>query len=144
MSKIVGIASDHAGYEMKELLVGWLSAKGFEVIDYGTMSEESVDYADYAHALARGIESGEVERAVALCGSGEGISITLNKHSAIRAALCWCVEIAELSRLHNDANVIALPARFIDNDLALEMVDKWLTTPFEGGRHAIRVEKIPL
>ncbi len=138
----IGIASDHAGYEHKELLVGWLCAKGYDVCDYGCMSEESVDYPDYGHALARGIESGEVEIGVGLCGSGEGISITLNKHAKVRAALCWSVEVAELSRLHNDANVIVLPARFIDNDEALAMVEKWLSTPFEGGRHAARIAKI--
>ena len=142
MSKRIGIAADHAGYEMKELLVGWLDSKGFEVIDYGCMSEESVDYPDYGHALACGIESGEVEIGIGLCGSGEGISMTLNKHKVVRAALCWCVEVAELSRQHNDSNVIVLPARFVDNDLALAMVQRWLDTPFEGGRHMCRVAKI--
>lgn len=142
MKNTIGIAADHAGYEMKEFLVGLLGAKGFDVVDYGCMSEESIDYPDYAHALARGIEGGEVERGVALCGSGQGMSLTLNKHKAIRASLCWNEEIAKLAREHNDANVLVLPARFIDLDEALAMVNVWLTTPFEGGRHEKRVEKI--
>lgn len=142
MIKSIGIASDHAGYEMKEFLVGWLSAKGFEVIDYGCMSEESVDYPDYGHALGSAIDSGEVEIGIGLCGSGEGMSITLNRHSGVRAALCWCVEVATLVRQHNDSNVIVLPARLVDNDEAMAMVDCWLTTPFEGGRHSNRIAKI--
>ncbi len=142
MKNTIGIAADHAGYEMKEFLVGLLGTKGLDVIDYGCMSEESIDYPDYAHALARGIESGEVERGVALCGSGQGMSLTLNKHKAVRAALCWSEEIAKLSREHNDSNVLVLPARFINLDEALAMVNIWLTTPFEGGRHIARVEKI--
>ncbi len=144
MKDIIGIACDHAGYNMKELLVGYLDAKGYQVVDYGCYSEESIDYPDYGHALANGIESGEVKRGVALCGSGEGISITLNKHQGVRAGLVWCNEVAELIRQHNDANVIALPARFIDNDQAIEFVNTWLTTPFEGGRHQARVDKIPV
>ncbi|MFR9651456.1 MAG: ribose 5-phosphate isomerase B [Rikenellaceae bacterium] len=142
MANKIGIASDHAGYEMKEFLVGWLAAKGYEVIDYGCMSEESVDYPDYGHALATGIESGEVPIGVGLCGSGEGMSMTLNRHKGVRAALCWCVEVATLVRQHNDSNVIVLPARFVDNDEAMAMVNTWLTTPFEGGRHCGRVSKI--
>ncbi|MFI3247777.1 MAG: ribose 5-phosphate isomerase B [Rikenellaceae bacterium] len=142
MKNTIGIAADHAGYEAKEFLVGLLGAKGFEVVDYGCMSEESIDYPDYAHALARGIESGEVERGVALCGSGQGMNLTLNKHTAIRATLCWNDDIAKLAREHNDSNVLVLPARFITLDEALSMVNIWLTTPFEGGRHLARVEKI--
>ncbi len=142
MKEKIGIACDHAGYNMKELLAGYLDAKGFEVIDYGCHSEESIDYPDYGHALAVGIESGEIKRGVALCGSGEGISITLNKHQQIRAGLVWNSDVARLIREHNDANVIALPARFISNDEAIEFVGIWLTTPFEGGRHQARVDKI--
>ncbi len=144
MKEKIGIACDHAGYNMKELLVGYLDAKGFDVVDYGCHSEESIDYPDFAHALAKGIESGEVKRGVALCGSGEGISMTLNKHQKVRAGLVWCNEVAELIRQHNDANVIALPARFIDNEQAVEFVSTWLTTPFEGGRHQARVDKIAI
>lgn len=139
---MIGIAADHAGYQLKEFLIGWLSAKGFDVVDYGCMSEESMDYPDTAHALALGIESGEVTRGVAMCGSGQGMSITLNKHAKIRAALCWNEDIAALARQHNDANVIVLPARFIELDDAITLLNAWLNTQFEGGRHLNRVNKI--
>ena len=142
--KKVGIASDHAGYEMKEFVVGYLQAKGFEVFDFGTHSPESVDYADFGHPLAEAIEQGEVDCGVGLCGSGEGISMTLNKHQAIRAALCWIPEIAKLSRQHNNSNVLCMPARFISNDEALEMLNIWLETEYEGGRHQRRLDKMPL
>lgn len=144
MNNMIGVAADHAAYEMKEFIVGWLSAKGFEVVDYGCMSEESVDYADFGHALGRGMESGEVSRGVAFCGSGEGMSMTLNRHKGVRAGLCWCEEIAYLTRQHNDSNVIVMPARFIDNDQAIKMLSIWLETKFEGGRHQPRIEKIEL
>ncbi len=142
--KKVGIASDHAGYEMKEFIVGYLQAKGFEVYDFGTHSPESVDYADYGHALAEAIEQNEVYCGVGLCGSGEGISMTLNKHQGIRAGLCWLPEIAHLIRQHNNANVIVLPARFITNDEAVAILDEYFTTEFEGGRHEARIAKIPV
>lgn len=141
--KKIGIACDHAGYEMKEFLVGYLSARGYEVLDFGTHSPESVDYADFAHPLAEAIESGELERGVGLCGSGEGMAMTLNKHRGIRAGLAWEPEIAELIRRHNDANVIVFPARFITNDEAAAMLDIFLATEFEGGRHERRIAKIP-
>ncbi|MFI3305058.1 MAG: RpiB/LacA/LacB family sugar-phosphate isomerase [Rikenellaceae bacterium] len=144
MNNMIGVAADHAAYEIKEFIVGWLSAKGYEVVDYGCMSEESVDYADFGHALGRGMESGEVSRGVAFCGSGEGMSMTLNRHKGVRAGLCWCEEIARLTRQHNDSNVIVMPARFIDNDEAIVMVSTWLSTEFEGGRHQPRIEKIEL
>lgn len=140
--KKIGIACDHAGYEMKEFLVGYLSAKGYDVVDFGTHSPESVDYPDYAHALAAAIEAGELERGVGLCGSGEGMAMTLNKHQGIRAGLCWMPEIAALTRQHNNANVVVLPARFITNDEAMAVVDGFLSASFEGGRHERRVEKI--
>ncbi len=140
--KKIGIACDHAGYEMKEFLVGYLSARGYEVLDFGTHSPESVDYADFAHPLAEAIESGELERGVGLCGSGEGMAMTLNKHRGIRAGLCWNTEIATLIRQHNDANVIVFPARFISNDEAVTMLDIFLETAFEGGRHQKRLEKM--
>lgn len=144
MKQTIGIATDHAGYQLKEFLVGWLGAKGFDVVDYGTMSEESVDYPDMAHALANGIESGEVQIGVGICGSGAGMAMTLNKHQGVRAAVCWCREVAELITQHNNANVIVLPARFIDLDEATEFITAWLESDFEGGRHLARVEKISL
>ena len=144
MDKKIGIACDHAAYELKEFLVGYLSTKGFEVTDFGTHSEESCDYPDFAHALGAAIDNGTLERGVALCGSGEGISMTLNKHQKVRAALCWIPEIAKLSRQHNNSNVLCMPARFISNDEALAMLDVWLDTEFEGGRHQRRLDKMPL
>ena len=143
MSKNIGIASDHAGYEMKEFLVGYLGSRGYEVLDFGTDSPESVDYPDYAHPLARAIESGELTEGVALCGSGEGMTITLNKHRGIRAGLAWIPEIARLIRQHNNANVIVLPARFINNDEAVALLEAYFESEFEGGRHQRRIDKIP-
>ena len=144
MTKKIGIACDHAAYELKEFLVGYLSSKGFEVKDFGTHSEESCDYPDFAHALGEAIDNSDLERGVALCGSGEGISMTLNKHQSVRAALCWIPEIAKLSRQHNNSNVLCMPARFISNDEALEMLNIWLETEFEGGRHQRRLDKMPI
>ena len=143
-SKKIVIASDHAGYQMKEFLVGYLGSLGYDVYDFGCDSEESCDYPDYAHPLACAIERGELPCGISLCGSGNGISMTLNKHQGIRAALCWMPEIAELARRHNDANVCSLPARFIDNAEAVQIVDAFLATSFEGGRHARRIGKIPV
>lgn len=144
MSKKIGIACDHAGYEMKEFLVGYLGAMGYEVLDFGTYSEASVDYADYAHPLAGAIEAGELSRGIGLCGSGEGMAMTLNKHRGIRAGLCWNPDVARLIRQHNDANVLVLPARFVTNDEAAAMVDLFLSTEFEGGRHEGRIAKMPV
>ncbi len=144
MKRKIGIASDHAGYELKEFLVGWLDARGWEVLDFGPFSEERVDYPDYAHPLAEAVERGEVECGVAMCGSGEGMAMTLNKHQGIRAGLCWIPEIAELIRRHNDANVIVLPARFVSNDEAARMLEAYFGAEFEGGRHVARIAKIPL
>ncbi len=140
--KKIGTACDHAGYEMKEFLVGLLGSMGYEVIDFGTFSEESVDYPDYAHQLGEAIEKGDVEFGVGLCGSGEGMAMTLNKHQGVRAGLCWNKEVAALIRQHNNANAIVLPARFVDNDQAAEMVKTFFSTDFEGGRHEKRVAKI--
>ena len=142
--KKIGIASDHAGYEMKEFLIGYLNAKGYEVYDFGANSPESVDYADYAHPLAAAIENGEFEFGVGLCGSGEGMAMTLNKHQAIRAGLCWEPEVSRLIRCHNNANVLVLPARFISNDEAVAILDTFLATEFEGDRHIRRIEKMAL
>lgn len=142
--KTVGLASDHAGYPLKQFVLQYLEKKGYPVKDYGTYSDESVDYPDFGHALAEGIESGEVYPGIGICGSGEGISITLNKHQGVRAGLVWCKDVAQLIRQHNDANVIVLPGRFITNKQAEEFLDAFFTTPFEGGRHERRVKKIPV
>ena len=143
MNKI-GIASDHAGYEMKEFLVGYLDAMGYEVLDFGTHSPDSVDYADFAHPLAEAIENGKLERGIALCGAGEGMTMTLNKHQGIRAGLAWEPEIASLIRRHNNANIIVFPARFISNDEAVAMLDAYFSAQFEGGRHEHRIEKMAI
>ena len=140
----IAIACDHAGFEYKNRLVEHLKTFGFEVKDFGTFSSESMDYADTAHPMARCVESGEADRGIAICGSGNGISMTVNKHQGIRCALAWCVEIASLGRHHNDANVVGIPARFISYDLAEKIVDTFLTEPFDGGRHQRRIEKIPV
>lgn len=145
MSKIsIGIAADHAGFEYKEKLVKYLRSEGYEIKDYGTYSSESTDYPDYAHPLASAVENGEHRFGISLCGSGNGINMTANKHRGIRAALCWNKEISELARLHNDANICSLPSRFVDYNLAKEIVDIFLNTTFEGGRHSRRIEKIPV
>ena len=141
---MIGLASDHAGFALKQHVMEYLAARDIEFHDYGTYSEESCDYPDFGHALAKGIEAGECEKGIAVCGSGEGISITLNKHQGIRAALCWIPEIAHLARLHNDANVLVMPGRFITNEEANAIMDEYLSTDFEGGRHARRVAKIPI
>lgn len=140
--KTVGLASDHAGYALKQFVKQYCTEHGYAFKDYGTFSEESCDYPDYGHALARGIESGEVYPGIAICGSGEGISMTLNKHQGIRAGLCWIPQIAHLIRQHNDANVLTMPGRFIDNETARQIMDEFFNTPFEGGRHIKRVNKI--
>lgn len=142
--KTVGLASDHAGYALKQYVKTYLEEKHIPYKDYGTFSEESCDYPDYGHALARGIEKGEVYPGIGICGSGEGISMTLNKHQGIRAGLCWIPEIAHLIRQHNNANVLVMPGRFIDNEMARKIMDEFFSTEFEGGRHLRRVNKIPL
>lgn len=143
-NKPVGFCSDHAGYEMKTVIEGYFESMGIEYKDFGTKSTESCDYADFAHPMALAVESGECYPGIALCGSGNGIGMTLNKHQGIRAALCWNVELAELARRHNDANVLVLPARFIDMVTAINIVEKFLNTPFDGGRHEARIAKIPV
>ena len=140
--KTVCIACDHAGFPLKQFVIQYLEQKGYPYKDYGTWSDAQVDYPDYGHLLAEGIESGEVYPGIGICGSGEGISMTLNKHQGIRAGLAWQPEIAHLIRQHNDANVLVLPGRFIDNKMAEKSLDEFFKTAFEGGRHQRRVEKI--
>ena len=142
--KPLGLASDHAGFELKQFVKTYLDQHAIPYKDYGTLSTDSCDYPDYAHALARGIESGEVEKGIAICGTGEGISMTLNKHTAVRAALCWIPEIAKMTRLHNDANVLVLAGRYTTPTLAEPIIETFLSTPFEGGRHQRRIEKMSL
>jgi ribose 5-phosphate isomerase B len=140
----IAIASDHAGYEMKEHLIEVLKRKGHELKDFGSFSAESSDYPDFAHPLANAVENKEFEVGISLCGSGNGINITSNKHTGIRSAICWDVELALLARKHNNANICALPARFIDKAKAEKIVDVFLTTDFDGGRHQRRIDKIPI
>ena len=140
----IGVASDHAGYELKTKVIKHLESKGCVVHDFGTDSAESVDYPDYAHKLAGAVENGSCHFGIAVCGSGNGVNMTVNHHRKVRGALCWTPEIAALARQHNDANIISLPARFIEASIALQMVDVFLSTDFEGGRHQRRVEKIDL
>jgi len=142
--KTIGIAADHAGFAYKEEIKKHLLSQGYEVTDFGSFSPESIDYPDVAHLLGTAVEQGGVTWGIALCGSGNGINMTLNKHQGVRSALCWTPEIAKWARLHNDANICALPARFIDLEVALAVVDTFLSTSFEsGGRHQRRVSKIP-
>lgn len=139
---ILGIASDHGGYEMKQFLIEKLNKSGYQIKDFGTSSEASVDYPDFIHPIAQEINSGELDRGIILCGSGNGAQITANKYPQVRAALGWSEEQAKLSREHNDANILSLPGRFVTFDLAWKMVQIFLNTEFEGGRHALRVNKI--
>jgi len=139
---ILAIASDHGGFEMKEFLIQKLTEKGFKIKDFGTNSIESVDYPDMIHPLAKAVNKQENSRAIILCGSGNGAQMTANKYPNVRAALCWSVEQAKLAREHNNANIISLPGRFVSFELAWEMVQVFLATEFEGGRHERRVEKI--
>src|ERR1041385_6694599 len=140
--KKILIASDHAGFALKEKLEAALKARGFDVDDLGTDSADSTDYADYAHPLAQQVSDGIAPRGVLLCGTGLGMSYVANRYPHVRAAVAWSPEIAELARKHNDANVLALPARFLSEDQARQILKAWLDTPFEGGRHERRVEKI--
>lgn len=141
---MIAICSDHAGFELKSIIEGYLEADNKEIKDFGTYSAESCDYPDFAHPCAKAVETGECYPGIAMCGSGNGIAMTLNKHQGIRAALCWTPELARLARQHNDANVLVLPARFINPVDALAIVDTFLETPFEGGRHQRRIDKIPV
>lgn len=142
MKKVVPIGCDHAGFELKQKVMKHLVDKGYEIKDVGCYSNESIDYPDFGHPVAEYVEQNEGSLGIVICGSGNGINMTVNKHQQIRSALCWTVEIAELARLHNNANIIALPARFISEELGIEMVDVFFNTAFEGGRHERRVNKI--
>lgn len=142
MKEIIPMACDHAGYELKLIIKAYLEEKGFEVKDFGTYSSDSCDYPDFAHQLGSSIQKGDYKRGIVICGSGNGVQMTANKYNKVRCALCWIPEIAHLARQHNDANVVSMPARFIDVDTAKQIVDEFINTPFEGGRHERRVEKI--
>lgn len=142
--RIVAIASDHAGFHIKEKLISYLTREGVEVKDFGCYSEESVDYPDFGHKLAFSVESRECEIGISVCGSGNGINMTTNKHLGIRAALCWTEEISRLARAHNDANVCSIPGRFVSESEAILIAHTFLNTPFDGGRHKRRIDKIPI
>ena len=142
--KPIALCSDHAGYATKQAVIAYLEQAGIAYKDFGTYSEESCDYPDFAHPCAEAVESSECYPGIGICGTGEGVCMTLNKHQGIRAALCWKPEIAALAREHNDANVLVMPGRFISNDEALEITKVFLNTEFAGGRHQRRIEKIPV
>ncbi|MFA7686943.1 MAG: ribose 5-phosphate isomerase B [Moheibacter sp.] len=139
----IAIGSDHAGFDYKQKIVEFLNAKGYEVQDFGTFSTDSVDFPDFAHPTAEAVEMGNADFGILLCGSGQGVNITANKHPGVRSALCWNTDVAKLTRQHNNSNVISLPARFVAYEYALQMIEIFLSTEFEGGRHAQRVGKIP-
>jgi ribose 5-phosphate isomerase B len=138
----ISIGNDHAGPDYKKAIVQFLESKGHQVTNYGTDSIDSVDYPDFGHAVANDVSEGKADYGIVICGSGNGIAMTVNKHQKVRAGLCWTKEIAYLTRLHNDANIISIPARYTSIQQAVEMVDTFINTPFEGGRHQTRVDKI--
>ena len=139
----IGICNDHAGVDYKNRLSEYLTGKGYEIVNFGTDTPDSIDYSDLAHPLAEAVESGKVDLGIAFCGTGNGMAMTLNKHQGIRAGLCWSVEIGKLIKQHNKANILVLPARFISYETVVEINDAWLTEEFEGGRHLNRINKIP-
>jgi ribose 5-phosphate isomerase B len=141
-NSIVAVGSDHAGFQLKERIKAWLETNDYRVKDFGTYSEDSVDYPDYVHPLAEYIESGESPVGIVICGSGNGVNMTVNKHQKIRSALCWEPELAKMARLHNDANVLALSARYVNDEVSMKCVEEFMNTNFEGGRHERRVNKI--
>jgi len=138
----LAIGNDHAGSDLKKKIVNLLKDQNIEVINYGTDQNESVDYPDFAHPVGRSIQENKVDLAIVICGSGNGVNMVVNKYSKVRSALCWNTELAALARSHNNANILAIPARFVSEEVVMEMVNIFLTTPFEGGRHQNRVEKI--
>ena len=139
----ISIGNDHAGVDLKEAIVMHLELKGHQLHNHGTNSGESVDYADFIHPVAKDLENKKADMGIIVCGSGNGAAMTANKHQTIRAALCWSPEISKLSRQHNNANILSIPGRFVNKELAIKMVDLFITTPFEGGRHQKRIDKIP-
>lgn len=143
MKKMIGLASDHAGFPLKELVKEWITELGYEYKDFGTNSTESCDYPQFGHALANAVESGECPIGIAICGTGNGINMSVNHHKKVRGALCWMPEIASLARQHNDANILVMPGRFIDENTAKQCVETFLDTEFEGGRHQKRIDAIP-
>jgi len=143
MFQPIALGCDHAGFEYKEQLVKFLQGQGLQVRDFGTHSKDSADYPDFAHPVAVAVEKGECSFGILLCGTANGVAMTANKHQGIRAALCWNVAIAEVTRQHNNANIICIPSRYVSFEMAQLMVDKFMTTEFEGGRHATRVGKVP-
>lgn len=142
MKNTIAIACDHAGFELKKIIKAHLGSLGFEYKDYGSYNDSSVDYPDMIHPMASDINNKKFEQGIIICGSGNGVAMTANKYPNVRAAICWTPEVAKFARLHNDANIVSLPARFIDADTAKEIVTVFLTTAFEGGRHLTRVNKI--
>ena len=144
ITKPIALCSDHAGFDTKQAVIAFLKEQGIEYKDFGTYSTESCDYPDFAHPCAISVESGDCYPGIAICGSGNGINMTLNKHQGIRAALCWEPQLAQLARAHNNANILVMPGRFISNEKALEIVKTFLSTDFEGGRHQRRIDKIPV
>ena len=142
--KKIAIACDHAGFKLKQKIIEYLNEQGYVITDFGTFSDESVDYPDYVHPLAKSISNGEMEIGLIICSTGNGVNMTANKYPKIRSALCWDNEIVRLSRAHNNANVMALPANFITTEQAIQFVNTFLSTPFEGGRHKRRIEKISI
>ena len=140
----IALASDHAGYERKQAVLKYLQEQGIKYRDFGSYSTESCDYPDFAHPMAEAVGKGEFGKGITLCGSGNGINITANKHQGIRSAVCWLPEIAKLARLHNDANICALPARYLSDKEAIDIIKVFLATEFEGGRHLVRINKIPI
>jgi ribose 5-phosphate isomerase B len=144
MKKTLAITSDHAGYQMKLSIIKYLEEKGYDLKDFGTDSTDAVNYPDFGHPLAEAVESGKFDLGISLCGSGNGINMVTNKHQGIRGALCWNREISMMARSHNDANICSLPARYIDLETAREIVEAFLETEYEGGRHDIRISNIPL
>ncbi|MEN8115663.1 MAG: RpiB/LacA/LacB family sugar-phosphate isomerase [Bacteroidota bacterium] len=142
--KVIALASDHAGFDRKKVVLGYLERKGIAYHDFGCFSDDSIDYPEFAHAIGEAIHCGEYEIGITFCGSGQGISITANKHQNVRSALCWNAEIAALAVQHNNANICAIPGRFVTNEEAIAIVETYLSAEFEGGRHARRIAKIPI
>jgi ribose 5-phosphate isomerase B len=140
----IAVGNDHAGYEMKLIILEWLEQEGYQVKNFGTDTPESVDYPDYVHPVASAVEKGEFKYGILVCGSGQGVSFTANKHQGIRAALCWKPEISVLARQHNNANILCLPARFISHEESIEILKQFLNTQFEGGRHQNRISKVSI